>query len=54
MEERVISVGAGSFKDAPEPDLPEAPPDGYAEDDEFREAYGIEKPRWVELAERLK
>jgi hypothetical protein len=52
--ERVISVGAGSFKSAPESAPPEVTPDGDAQDDEFRQAYAIEKPRWADLAERLK
>jgi hypothetical protein len=52
--DRVISVGAASFKSSAETAPSEVTPDGYAEDDEFRKAYATEKPRWADLAERLK
>ena len=43
---RVIGRGPGSDKSVSEAG-PEAQPDGYADDDEFRSAYEVEKPRWL-------
>ena len=48
-----LSDGVRSDKSVSEAG-PEAQPDGYADDDEFRSAYEVEKPRWADLAERLK
>jgi hypothetical protein len=51
---RSISLGTGSRTNQPEPAAVETGPDRDATDDEFQQAYAIEKPRWEDLADRLK
>ena len=50
---RPTSFGAGAIESGPEPAI-EFEVDRDATDDEFQQAYQAEKPRWAELADRLK
>jgi hypothetical protein len=50
---RPTSFGVGAIDTGPEPAV-EIDVDRDATDDEFEQAYQVEKPRWAELADRLK